>query len=147
MTLKDRSYFYNYMQSNSGTGTKSNLEDLPCQLETVIADCSFDDSDISRLRLKPKTFRSLFMNGILEFSPEDCQDQCETILEKTPKKRPKSPNSRSIRRRRIECNCFCQTCLPQQTTGYVKTSYVKMCAPLDVLTTGHSPIDPIDVRV
>ena len=55
MTLKDRSYF---------SGTKSNLKDFPCQLETVVANCSFDDSDIT---LKSKAFRSLFSN---EFSPE-----------------------------------------------------------------------------
>ena len=54
MTLKDRSYF---------SGTKSNLKDFPCQLETVVANCSFDDSDIT---LKSKAFRSLFSN---EFSP------------------------------------------------------------------------------
>ena len=111
MTLKDRSNFYNYMQSNGGTdtksgnGTESNLEDFPCQLETVLANCSFDDSDISRSAGK---FRSQFKND----SPEKCQDQCETILKK----------------KSDQCNCFCQTCFPQQPTGYVK-----ICAPLDVL--------------
>ena len=115
-----------YMQSKSGTHTKSNLEDFPCQLDT--ADCSFDGSDLSRSARK---FRSLFKNDKSEFNPEECQDQCETILEKTKKK--KSPKSKSIRRRRTLCNCFCQTCFPQQTTGYVKTGCVKICAPLHVL--------------